>query len=237
MNPAMTTRRLWGIGTSRTLRPHWMLAELNLRYETREIITRTKAMDEPDFRALSERGKIPLYEDGDLMIGESAAIVLFLADRYRGPRSNNTDGDDHFPILAPEAGSDARARHDELCFFIMTEMDAPLYLIRRHAGLPEIYGDSPIAVQSAKDYFRRSASEIERRLEDHRPYLMGDAFSVADLLLKTCLDWAGFAQVALSDVLTLYSASLSERPAYGIAMRKNFPPAALAALDSSRSAS
>ena len=230
MNPGTSTRRLWGVGTSRTFRPHWMLAELGLSYETREIITRSEGMEAADFRALSQRGKIPLYEDGDLMIGESAAIVLFLADRYRGDGNDEGDGS---RSLAPEPGTDDRARHDELCFFIMTEMDSPLYLIRRHAGLPEVYGESPVAVQAAKDYFLRSSTEIERRLSDGRAFLMGQDFTVADLLLKTCLAWAGFVQIPLPDLLTAYSASLGERPAYASAMRKNFTAAALAALDRS----
>jgi glutathione S-transferase len=148
-----TTRRVWGIGTSRTLRVHWMLAELELEYETRPILTRTERMEDPGFRALSGRGKIPLFEDGDVMIGESAAISLFLADRYR----------DH-AALVPPLGSDERAVHDELCFFIMTEMDALLYVIRRHEGLPDIYGRSETACDAARDYFARSAEETERRL-------------------------------------------------------------------------
>ena len=225
MSETIPTRRLWGIGTPRTFRPHWMLAELGLTYETREIITRTETMNSADFRALSGRSKIPLYEEGDLMIGESAAIVLFLADRYRGHRSG-----DERTELAPEPGTDDRARHDELCFFIMTEMDALLYLIRRHAGLPGIYGESEVAVDSAKTYFLRSATEIERRLADGRRHLMGADFTVADLLLKTCLDWAGFVQIPLPDSLAAYASAIAERPAYALAMQKNFTPAALAAL-------
>ena len=214
-----TSRRLWGIGTARTFRPHWMLAELGLDYVTKEIITRTEAMDSPEFRALSKRGKIPLFEDDDLMIGESAAIVLYLADRYRN------EG-----VFAPESGTNDRARHDELCFFIMSEMDAALYIIRRHGGLPEIYGESKAAVESARAYFLRSASEMENRLRNGRSHLLGDSFSVADLLLKTCLDWAGFAEIELPESLATYSAAIGQRPAYAVAMQRNFTPAALAAL-------
>ena len=219
MTSRPTGRRLWGIGTARTFRPHWMLAELGLDYETREIITRTKGMESPELRALSKRGKIPLFEDGDLMIGESAAIVLYLADRYR----------DH-GTFAPESGTNDRARHDELCFFIMSEMDAALYVIRRHAGLPEIYGESSTAVDAARAYFLRSTEEIESRLNDGRPYLLGSRFSVADLLLKTCLDWAGFVQIAVPDALESYSTALASRKPYRVAMEKNFTPAAMAAL-------
>jgi glutathione S-transferase len=196
-----------------------MLAELGLDYETKDIITRTRAMEAPDFRALSPRGKIPLFEDADLMIGESAAIVLYLADRYR----------DH-GVFAPESGTNDRARHDELCFFIMSEMDAALYTIRRHAGLPEIYGESSVAVDAARAYFLRSTKEMEFRLRDDRPYLLGSKFSVADLLLKTCLDWAGFVQIEIPGSLESYSAALTSRKAYGVAMEKNFTPAAMAAL-------
>jgi len=219
-----TTRRVWGIGTSRTLRVHWMLAELELEYETRPILTRTERMEDPGFRALSGRGKIPLLEDGDLMIGESAAISLYLADRYR----------DH-AALAPPLGSDERAVHDELCFFIMTEMDALLYVIRRHEGLPDLYGRSEIACDAARAYFVRSAEEVERRLAGGSNYLMGEAFQVADLLLKTCLDWAGLCSITIPDSLRGYGERIASRPAYVKAIGINFTPEAIAALTRSGS--
>jgi len=212
-------RRVWGIGTPRTLRPHWMLGELKLEYETKFVITRSADMQTPEFRALSGRGKIPIFQDGGLTIGESAAIVLYLADRYRSRAD-----------LAPPSGTDERARLEELCFFIMTEMDAPLYVIRRHAGLPEVYGASDVAVRAAETYFLRSSEEMVARISDGRAHLLGAEFSVADLLLKTCLDWAAFVQIPIPEALGPYSASISARPAYQAAMRKNYPPEALAAL-------
>jgi glutathione S-transferase len=219
MTPTPTGRRLWGIGTARTFRPHWLLAELGLDYETKEIMTRTDTMDAPEFRALSQRGKIPLFEDGDLMIGEPAAIMLYLADRYRDEGR-----------FSPEPGTKDRARHDELCFFIMTEMDAALYIIRRHAGLPEIYGESNVAVQAARAYFLRAAAELKGRLSDGRRTLLGDDIGVPDLLLKTCLYWAEFVRIETPTSLESYSAELARRPAYGVAMKKNFTPASMAAL-------
>lgn len=214
-----TRLRLWGIGTPRTFRAHWTLEELGLPYETREIITRTEAMELPEFKALSSRAKIPLLEDGELMIGESAAIAIHLAERNRGRRP-----------LIPVAGSDERARHDELCFFIMTELDGPLYITRRHEGLAEIYGESPVAVEAAKAYFLRSAQEIERRLADGRPFLLGDDFTVADILLQSCLFWARTLGLALPGSIETYSTRLAARPAFAAAMKTNFTPAAMAAL-------
>jgi len=214
------TRRVWGIGTPRTLRVHWILAELGLEYETRDILPHSDSMSSPEFKALSERGKVPIFEDGELMIGESAAIVLYLADRYRD-----------LAALVPPPGTDARASHADLCFFVMTEMDALLYVLRRHEGpLSAVYGESRVACDAARAYFLRSAGELERRLADGRPYLVGDIFCVADLLLKTCLDWADFVGIQLPEPLESYSQTISERPAYATAMSINFTPAAMAAL-------
>jgi glutathione S-transferase len=222
VSPSVTSPRprIWGVGTIRTLRPIWMCHELGIEFDLEPIHTRTASMDNPDFASLSERGKIPLLEHGDVVIGESAAISLYLADHYRSKA-----------VLAPKPGAVERALHDELCWFTMTEMDAILYTIRRHEGLPEIYGASDVACSAAREYALRSAGEMERRLSDGRAFLLGDEFTVADLLFKTCLDWAVFAaQIELPTSLRQYFGAMSARPAYTLAMTSNFPPEALALL-------
>ena len=71
---------LWGAGTTRTMRPHWVLHELGLDYEMHLIGSRTGETETPEFRALNPRGKIPVLQDGDLTLAESAAIITYLAD-------------------------------------------------------------------------------------------------------------------------------------------------------------
>ena len=207
-----TPIQVWGIGTSRTMRPHWMLAELGLQYETRKILPRTEGMEEPAFKALNHRGKVPVFQDGELVIGESGAIVFYLAERYRERCA-----------LAPRAGSRERAIFDDLCLYTLMELDAPLYIIRRHGGLPEVYGEAPVAVQSAGEYFLRQVAEMDRRLADGRPFLMGEEFSAADILLETCLAWAHVVDLELSPLLTGYRDSLAKREAYTRAFERNFP--------------
>jgi len=213
------TLRVWGVGTPRTLRPHWMLCELGLPYETREIIPRTDSMDDPEFAKLCPRGKVPLLQDGDLVLGESGAIVGYLADRYR-----------EHAVLAPEPATPARALCDELGLFALMELDAPLYVIRRHEGLPEIYGEAPAATRAARSYFARQAREIERRLADGRPHLLGDDFSIADLIVATCLGWGRFCGIEIGDALDAYLARMTGREGYRQAVLHNFTPAAVAAL-------
>ena len=82
MEPQLT---LWGVGTSRTIRAHWALHELDLPYVKRPILARSGETKTPEFTALNPRQKIPLLQDAGLTIGESAAITAYLARRYSTP--------------------------------------------------------------------------------------------------------------------------------------------------------
>ena len=55
---------LWGVGTSRTVRAHWALAELGLAYETRAIGPRTGETKTAEYTRLNPRQKVPLLQDG-----------------------------------------------------------------------------------------------------------------------------------------------------------------------------
>lgn len=211
--------RVWGVGTSRTMRPHWVLSELDLEYEVEEVLPRSPAMESAEFQTISPRRKVPMLEHGDLVFGESGAIVFHLVDCYRDRVS-----------LAPPSGSDDRAVFDDICLFALMELDAPLYIIRRHAGLPAIYGESPVAVDSAREYFLRQSGEIARRLSDGRAYLLGDGFSAADILVSTCLTWADFIGIDLVESLVDYQSRVTARPAFARARKRNHPPAAVEAL-------
>src|SRR5215813_11958094 len=100
---------LWGVGTSRTIRPHWAMCELGLVYECKPILARSGETKSPEYTVLNPRQKIPLLQDGAFTIGESAAIVAYLARKYAG-------GGDLIPV--DDAGY---ARWLEWCFFIVTE--------------------------------------------------------------------------------------------------------------------
>src|SRR5262249_4545602 len=142
----------------------------------------------------TQRRKIPFFQDGETRIGESGAITFYLADRYRERAQ-----------LSPAPGSAARAAFEELAFFILMELDATaLYVLRRHEGLPDVYGVAPGACAAARGYFSRMVGEIERRFADGRPHLLGDEFSAVDVLLVSCLVWAQFVSIALADPLTAY---------------------------------
>ena len=212
-------RRLWGVGTSRTIRAHWALAELGLAYETRAIGARTGETKTAEYTALTARQKIPLLEDGDLRITESAAIIAYLSDTYA----------DAATALLPRAPVE-RAQCLEWCFFVVSELDATsLYVMRRHRDLGAIYGAAPAVCAAAADYFGQQMRSVERALADGRPYLMGDRFTAADILLSSCLSWAGRYGVPIGEAAATYDARVTARPGYEAALSRNapiMPPAA-----------
>lgn len=205
---------MWGVGTARTFRVHWVLQELGLDYAVEPVLSRSGETRQPAFLALNPRGKIPVLRCGGLVLAESAAIAAFLAERFGAGRD-----------LIPAAGSDARAVHDQWCSFVMTELDATsLYVMRRHGDLAALYGEAPHALQAARDTFRRQVAVAEAELGDGRPYLLGGSFQVADVLLTSCLDWARFYGESLPPALEAYRQRTAEREGYRRAFAVNFPP-------------
>jgi glutathione S-transferase len=207
---------LWGVSTSRTLRALWALHELSLPYISRPIQPRTGETQTAEYTRINPRQKIPLLQDGDFTIGESPAIVAYLSETYGTPENR----------LVP---SDPRRRAEwmEWCFHIAMELDATsLYVIRRHRELKHIYGDAPIAVESASQYFEKQLRHVVQALGDGRQFLVGDRFSSADMLLTTCLVWAINYGVPVPEVCCDYTARIAARPAYQEALRANLPPPA-----------
>ena len=173
-------RILWGVGTSRTIRAHWALIELNLSYKTEIIRTRTTDTETAAFKSVNPRQKIPVLQDGTLTMGESAAIVTYLAESYSTEQVS----------LIPD-NPKARAKYFEWMSFICMELDATsLYVLRRHWSLPEIYGDSPVANKASEEYFNRMITAADKLKNPKQKYLLETGFSGVDILMTTTLKWA-----------------------------------------------
>jgi len=203
---------LFGVGTSRTMRPHWMLLELGLDYESRPLHSRSGETLTDEFKRLNPRHKIPVLQHKSFVLTESAAIIQYLSETFADRRA----------VYVPEEVQ-ARAALNEWCYFIMTELDAgSLYVVRRHEGLAPIYGEAPAAADSAKTYFLHNLEAMTPRIA-RAPYLFGERLSIADILLTTCLDWAAASDIALPQEIMDYRRRLAQRPAYQAALKKNFP--------------
>lgn len=202
---------LWGGGTARTLRPHWMLHELGLAYDAHLIGPRTGETRTDAFRALNPKEKIPVLVDGALVLTESVAIVTWLGDHH-GRQSG----------LVPEPRTVERARYDEWMSFMQMELDAhTLYVIRKHRDLATLYGEAPAAIETALAGFDKQIGVAVLALS-RSPFLLGERFSAADIVLTSILEWARAYRIELDDRLVDYRDRMTSRPAYETATRLNF---------------
>ena len=207
-------RILWGVGTSRTIRAHWALIELNLSYKTEIIRTRTTDTETAAFKSVNPRQKIPVLQDGTLTMGESAAIVTYLAESYSTEQVN----------LIPD-NPKARAKYFEWMSFICMELDATsLYVLRRHWSLPEIYGDSPVANKASEEYFNRMITAADKLKNPKQKYLLETGFSGVDILMTTTLKWAIDYNQRIPTNFMEYLNYMSNRPGYIAALEANKMP-------------
>ena len=203
---------LWGTGTGRTMRAHWMLLELGLEYEFHPIQSRSGETLTEEFKRLNPRHKIPVLRHGQFVLTESAAIIQYLSETFAESKE----------LYIPKDAT-SRATLNEWCYFIVSELDAAsLYVVRRHEGLKHIYGEAPTAVDAAKKYFLHNLEAMASRVESGDPHLFGARFSAADILLMTCLDWAMSSQIALPRSFLNYRQRVTRRPAYRAAFERNF---------------
>jgi glutathione S-transferase len=189
-----------------------MLLELGLEYACHPIQSRTGETHTDAFKRLNPRHKIPVLRHGTFVLTESAAIIQYLSETFANSKE----------VYVPSDAA-GRARLHEWCYFILSELDAgSLYVVRRHDGLQQIYGEAPTAVASAKSYFLHNIEAMTARIASENTYLFGDRLSVADILLMTCLDWAASCRIALPEIWSHYRQRVALRPAYQAALKKNF---------------
>ena len=205
----------WGAFTSRTVRPIWAAEELDLDYQLHAIGPRTGETLTDEYTALNPKQKIPCMVDrsGDeaFVLTESLPIARYLVGRYGNAR-----------LSTPSSPVD-QAREDEWCCYALAELDATsLYIVRRHRDLAHIYGESPVVVDSCFEYLERHLKVVERHLNG-REFVMDRGFSLADIMLTTCLTWADNYGATLQAHSTAYVGRMTSRDAFIRATRINQP--------------
>ncbi|MFM0632262.1 glutathione S-transferase family protein [Paraburkholderia xenovorans] len=206
-----TDLTLWGMGTVRNLRVHWMLMEMGLDYTFFPVHPRSGETYTEEFLRINPRHKVPVLRHRDVVVTESAAIIEYVSEAFEPP-----------PGIYVAQTAQERAKLNEWCFFIMTEFDAhTLYVIRRHTTFSSLYGESPTACKAAKEYFMDQLNAIAPRIGDDG-FLLGGKFSCADILLTTCIDWAIEYAFELPASVMAYYEKHSSRPAYKNAFNKTF---------------
>lgn len=207
---------VYGVGTLRTLRVHWTLKELNLSYTTEAIQSRSGQTQTSDYTALHPGQKVPYLQDGNLGISESAAICIYLAERYGNG------------LLMPTFSKyEQRAIVLQACFYAMTELDAhTLYIIAKHGGsLSSYYKQSEEAIEVAIAGFNKQICVAEKLISNQYCYILDKEFTVADIILVTCLIAAVRLnrqfELVIPDKLTKHAENIQRRDAFQLAALEN----------------
>ncbi len=171
--------KLYGYGPTRAARCLWLLRELELPFEYVVVDLSQGQHRQPEFLAINPYGRVPVFEEGSLRIRESVAICLYLADRHADKG------------LIPAPGSPNRAVHDQHLLFTVAELDAPLWRQRLHRMMYPDARRIPAEQHNARLDFQAAAQLIQGEL-GAGPFLLGEPFCVADIVLAHTLFWAGW---------------------------------------------
>ena len=185
-----------GKGLARDMRVRWALEEVGQPYDVR--LLSFKAMKEPGHLALQPFGQIPTYEEGDLVLFESGAIIFHIAEHHAG-------------LLPKEA--DARARAISWMFAALSTMEPPIveHFVTGFLERDKSWHDERLRMVDER--IRKRLGELSRRLGG-ADWLDG-AFSAGDLLMVSVLQ-----RIISSGILdeypnlSAYVARGEARPAY-----------------------
>ena len=192
---------VYGAFPTRSFRVIWALEELGEDYRLRPVDLRNRMAD-AEFLALNPSGFLPAMRDGDVTMVDSIAMLEYLIARYDGGG-----------LLAP-AASDPRFP-DYQQFLHLGESGLAAFL-------NVIVGSRFMAPEAEKTNWTVTA--LERRVEQAigfvvsalgaKPYLAGDAFTLADISVSCALDmWKGALGKTIPDVLSAWRERVLARPA------------------------
>jgi len=194
--------QIYGNPRSRAMRCLWMLEEMGEPYQLIEKSTRTDELQSAEYLRLNPNARIPTLVDGDLVLWESMAINLYLAQKYEGPMHS--------------VGPTVLGLAAQWSFWAMLELEGLLLeLLNHRAVLPEFARD-PSYAERDELLLRRPLGVLNNSLRG-RDHLAGGNFTVADLNVASILAWGKMARLDLSahpDVARWLDSCLT-RPAYG----------------------
>lgn len=185
---------------SRSIRALWMLEEIGCPYERSLVDIRTGKGRTPEYLKLNPHGKVPTLVHDGAVIPDSTAILLYLADAF--PEAK----------LGPPVGDKERGPYLSAMLYTAAVLEPTL--VAKMSGWS--YDPSRVAWGTFDDALRRLRDIAER------PYVLGERFSAADILIGGTIQFAmGVGMLQKEPAFESYVARLVERPAYKRAVEKD----------------
>ena len=192
--------KIWHAPATRSIRILWLLEELELPYEVETVEFRPPQAT--FFQQETPTGKLPTLQDGEVLLCESGAIVEYLLERYGEGR------------LAPAPGSPERARFLQWLHFAESTAFSPLGIVVWLGRYRDDAASHEDLLADARERAAASFDFLENEFGEG-PYLMGEDFTAADVMMGFTLVAARLLGVLTERHLRLlrYLESLLERPA------------------------
>lgn len=198
--------RIYGCLRTRSVRALWALEEAGAQYDYVHVDLRKGEGRKSPFLQVNPGGKVPALVDGDVVLTESGAICVYIAEKFPAAKL--------IPVFARE-----RAQCMQWCFFALSELEQPLWTMSKHTFvLPEQRRVSAI-MDTARWEFGKAADVLAQSLGD-REFLVGENCSIADILVAHTLGWAQASNIELSRALQSYAQRLLSRPALARAQQR-----------------
>ncbi len=189
---------------TRSSRVRWLLAELGVPCDVQPVDVFAGEGRKPDYtQGVHPHGYVPALEDEGVVLIESSAICMYLADRYGDGR------------LAPKVGTIERGKYYEWMVYVPATVDPALETIMfQTVFLPEAKRTPGLADRAKKTWTTKIEPRFKAAL-DKTPFILGDTFSAADVLAGGALAWAQMANVLGDDpAVRRYLDALMARPAF-----------------------
>jgi len=179
----------------------WMLEEVGVPYELLFVDVKAGAQRTPEFLGVNPMGKLPTLVDGDTVVTESAAIGLYLADRYG------------YGKIAPQVDDKARATYLRWSLYAPSVIEPAAYA----RGAKWEYR----AAQAGWGRYEDMLDSIDRAI-GQGPFLLGDRFTMADVIFGGTVRYMlSFKMIEPRPAFVSYVERLSARPAAQAAQAKN----------------
>jgi glutathione S-transferase len=189
---------------TRSARVRWMLGELGLsaRTELEEVDIYGGGGRKPDYLAKHPHGYVPALEEDEGVLVESSAIALHLVDRYGEGK------------LAPPMGTFERGKYYEWMVYVPATVDPCLETIMMHTlFIPEPLRIPVLVERSKKKWAKIIQPHLSRALAN-RPWILGEEFSAADVIVASAVAWSRMASVLDDATLIQYLERAAARPAF-----------------------
>lgn len=169
--------KIYGPAASRVFRCIWTLCETESEFEHIHLSFRNGEVRSPEFLKMNPMGKVPVLEYDGKFLFESGAICSFVAQKER----SNVD-------LIGDEGSWSRAEVNKWLYFTMSELEQPLWNIRKHTQIYPSEIRCEKIIESANIDFLRAINTLKSLLSDE--FLVRNKFSLADIFVAQTLFWA-----------------------------------------------